>query len=55
MSEHELELHRRAEQGDVPSYWALAEIAHLVDKANETTRESWELRKRLKSEEPDGH
>ena len=51
MSEHELELHRRAEHGDAPSHWALEEITRLVDKTNAAIREVWELRKQLAQKE----
>ena len=47
MSEEEIELHRRVDAGDLPSLWALAEIARLVEKSNDAARENWELREKL--------
>lgn len=47
MSVEEQELHLRAASGDPVSAWALAEIAHLVEKANGVTRENWELREKI--------
>lgn len=50
----EIDLQLRAQQGDPPSIWALNEIAHLVDKANEVVRENWQLRS-AKGGEVDDH
>ena len=48
MSPEEQELNRRAEMGDGPSTWALAEVTRLVEKNNEMVRECYRLRSSIR-------